>query len=111
MSERDLGTPHLRLEHEDHLAWCTISRPERRNAFTIAMYFGIRRAVNYVNRQASPTALLITGEGDVFAPGGELGGRHPDGDPREAELLGKTVWPTLDEVLGWWDWEGGRARG
>jgi hypothetical protein len=39
------------------------------------MYFGLKRAVQLVNALDEPTALLITGVGDVFAPGGELRGR------------------------------------
>jgi len=85
----DLGTPFLRLEHEDHLAWCTIQRPDKRNALTTGMYFGVRRALNYVNAQREATALVITGVGDVFAPGGEMTGDHPDLEARESALLGE----------------------
>ena len=38
------------------------------------MYFGIRYAVNHVEADADLAGLLITGTGDVFAPGGDLGG-------------------------------------
>src|SRR5579863_10533426 len=44
------------------------------------MYFGIKRAVALVNRDADLAALIITGTGDVFAPGGELGGRTDPGE-------------------------------
>src|ERR1700678_3966707 len=46
------------------------------------MYFGIKRAVGIVNGDPDLAALIITGTGDVFAPGGDLGGRAPD--PRDA---------------------------
>lgn len=45
----DLGTPNLRLEREGPIAWCVIDRPSARNAFTPAMYFGLKRAVRLVN--------------------------------------------------------------
>jgi enoyl-CoA hydratase/carnithine racemase len=77
----DLGTPFLRLEREGHLAWCTIDRPASRNALSGAMYFGVKRAVQLVNALPEPTALVITGVGDVFAPGGELRGRVEDPNP------------------------------
>jgi len=77
----DLGTPFLRLERVGHLAWCTIDRPESRNALSSAMYFGVKRAVQLVNALPEPTALLITGVGDVFAPGGELRGKVEDPNP------------------------------
>ena len=73
MSDVDLGSRFLRWERRDAVAWVTIDRPERRNALTANMYFGIRRAVDRVNTSRSLHALVITGTGDVFAPGGELG--------------------------------------
>jgi enoyl-CoA hydratase/carnithine racemase len=57
------------------------------------MYFGIRRAVDHLNESRDLQALVITGVGDVFAPGGELGGRHADGDVNYGELLGNAVVP------------------
>ena len=82
----DLGTPFLRMEREGHLAWCTIDRPGSRNALSPAMYFGIKRAVQLVNARAEPTALLLTGAGDVFAPGGELRGKVEDPNPVVEQL-------------------------
>src|SRR2546430_14311920 len=44
------------------------------------MYYGIKRAVRLVNVDPDLAALIITGVGDVFAPGGDLGGRTEPGD-------------------------------
>ena len=82
----DVGTPFLRMEREGHLAWCTIDRPRSRNAVSAAMYFGLKRAVQLVNALPEPTALLITGLGDVFAPGGELRGKVEDPNPVVEQL-------------------------
>jgi len=76
----DLGTPNLHLERNGSIAWCTINRPAARNALTPAMYFGIKRAVQLVNGDPELAALVITGTGDVFAPGGDLGGRRDEGE-------------------------------
>lgn len=76
----DLGTRNLVLTREGPLLWCTIDRPKARNALTPAMYFGIKRAVHHVNAHQDLRALIITGTGDVFAPGGDLGGRCEEGD-------------------------------
>jgi enoyl-CoA hydratase/carnithine racemase len=89
----DLGTPFLRMEREGHLAWCTIDRPGSRNALSAAMYFGIKRAVQLVNARPDPTALLITGSGDVFAPGGELRGKVEDPNPAIEQLGTEEVLP------------------
>lgn len=65
----ELGAAGLRFEREGPVAWCIIDRPEARNALTPAMYFGIKRAVRLVNSDPDLAALIITGTGDVFAPG------------------------------------------
>jgi enoyl-CoA hydratase/carnithine racemase len=73
-----LGTPYLRFERHGSLARCIVDRPERRNALTAAMYFGIRYAIDRVNADGSLAGLIITGTGDVFIPGGDLGGDPVD---------------------------------
>jgi len=93
MPDQDLGSRHLRWERRGAVAWVFIDRPERRNALTSNMYFGVRRAVDTVNHSSSLRALVITGTGDVFAPGGELGGRHDDSDVDYGALLGTGVLP------------------
>ena len=69
-----LGTPYLRLDRQGPFAALTLDRPQARNAMTPAMYFGIRYAVSLVENDDELAGLLITGTGDVFAPGGDLGG-------------------------------------
>ena len=82
-----LGTPYLRFERRGSIAVVTVDRPHRRNALTASMYFGCRYAVDHVNRSPELAALVLTGTGDVFIPGGDLGG-----DPEDAwmdhDLLG-----------------------
>jgi enoyl-CoA hydratase/carnithine racemase len=74
-----LGTPFLRFERRGPLATVTVDRPEARNALTPAMYFGIRYAIDHVNAADDLAGLLITGTGDVFIPGGDMGGDNRDG--------------------------------
>ena len=90
----ELGAAGLRFEREGALAWCVIDRPEARNALTPAMYFGIKRAVRLVNRDPDLAALVVTGTGDVFAPGGDLGGRRDEGD-EETPDIGHDILPFL----------------
>jgi enoyl-CoA hydratase/carnithine racemase len=91
----DLGTSSLRLEREGSIAWCVIDRPAARNALTPAMYYGIKRAVRLVNADADLAALIITGTGDVFAPGGDLGGRSDPGEEPVPGHVGNDVLPFL----------------
>lgn len=95
MTEHELGTPALRLEREGPIAWCTIDRPEARNALTPAMYYGIKRAVRLVNTDSELRALIITGTGDVFAPGGDLGGRAIEGEEPVPAHVGNDILPFL----------------
>ena len=90
----ELGAAGLRLEREGPIAWCVIDRPEARNALTPAMYFGIKRAVRLVNQDPELAALVITGTGDVFAPGGDLGGRREPGDEPTPDI-GHDILPFL----------------
>lgn len=91
----ELGTPHLRLRREGPVAWCTIDRPGARNAFTPAMYYGLKQAVRLVNADPELAGLIITGVGDVFAPGGDLGGRSEPGETAPPANLGADLLPFL----------------
>ena len=90
----ELGTANLRFEREGPIAWCVIDRPQARNALTPTMYFGIKRAVRRVNRDPDLAALIITGVDDVFAPGGDLGGRTEEGDEPVPDI-GPDILPFL----------------
>ncbi|MEJ6010055.1 enoyl-CoA hydratase/isomerase family protein [Novosphingobium aquae] len=84
----NVGAECLKLEREGPILWCTIDRPHARNAFTPAMYFGLKRAVRLVNDKNNDLrALIITGTNDVFAPGGDLGGRYEPSDEKVPEGL------------------------
>jgi enoyl-CoA hydratase/carnithine racemase len=89
----DLGTPYLRFERVGSVGWCTVDRPEARNALTSSMYLGVRRAVDLVNSDPDLAALVITGVGDVFIPGGEMSGRHDDGNEQLIDAIGLDILP------------------
>ena len=76
----DLGTPHVRWSVDRGVATCTIDRPDRRNAMTGAMYLAVRSAVGIMNASADVHALIITGTGDSFCPGGDLAGGGNDSE-------------------------------
>lgn len=105
-----LGTPYLRFERFGPLARCTIDRPAKRNAMTAAMYFGIRVAVRITDDDPDLAGLLITGVGDVFAPGGDLSQRSDDQwmdlerllymDVTPFEILRQATKPVVSAVNG-----------
>jgi enoyl-CoA hydratase/carnithine racemase len=88
-----LGTPFLTFTREGAFAICTLDRPQARNAMTPAMYFGIRYAISRVNADPDLAGLLITGTGDVFAPGGDLGQAAEDNWMDFASTMGMDVTP------------------
>ncbi|MEZ0351951.1 enoyl-CoA hydratase/isomerase family protein [Mycobacterium sp. pR1184] len=88
-----LGTPFLRFEREGGFAVLTLDRPAARNAMTPAMYFGIRYAISRVNADENLAGLLITGTGDVFAPGGDLAQGAEDNWMDFAVTMGMDVTP------------------
>ena len=106
-----LGTPYLRFERQAPFAHLTVDRPEARNALTQAMYFGIRYAVRRVDADSDLAGLLITGVGDVFIPGGDLGRKAPDSwfdfdaapgalDVLPFDVLRQSVKPVVSAVNG-----------
>lgn len=88
-----LGTPHLRFERDGAIARCTVDRPDARNAMTPAMYFGLRYAIDLVNRDPSLYGLCVTGSGDAFIPGGDMGGGGDDHWGDLPGLLGMDLTP------------------
>jgi enoyl-CoA hydratase len=64
-----LGSEYLCFERHGRTARVTVDRRSARNAMTPAMYFGVRYAIDRVNRAPELDGLLITGTGDVFIPG------------------------------------------
>lgn len=105
-----LGTKFLTFTRDGPFGIVTLDRPQARNAMTPAMYFGIRYAVSLVNSDPDLAGLLITGTGDVFAPGGDLGGGSEDNwmpwgsalsmDVTPFDTLRKSAKPVVSAVNG-----------
>jgi len=49
------------------------------------MYHGIKKAAVLAEKDPAVDVLVITGTGDVFCPGGELGGKHEGGTAIDRE--------------------------
>ncbi|PPJ21616.1 enoyl-CoA hydratase/isomerase family protein [Nocardia nova] len=88
-----LGTPYLNFARHGVVATCTVDRPEARNALTPAMYFGIRYAIGRVDSDPDLAGLILTGTGDVFIPGGDLGKTGADDWMEFEPTLGMDVTP------------------
>jgi enoyl-CoA hydratase/carnithine racemase len=93
MAEIDLGSRFLRASKDAGVLRVVIDRPERRNACTIEMYHGIKKAAVLAEKDAEIDALLLTGAGDVFCVGGEMSGQHEGGAPIDRETDGLDLLP------------------
>lgn len=75
----ELQSKYLHARREDGVLWVRIDRPERKNAMTTEMYHGVKRACRIAEEKADVDVVVLTGTGDIFCVGGEMGGQH-EGD-------------------------------
>ena len=71
------------FEMADGVARLTLNRPERLNAFTVAMHEEVAAALDLVEARADLRVLLLTGAGRGFSAGQDLADRAvaPGGEP------------------------------
>ena len=93
MTAIDLGSRHLHATTGDGVLRVVIDRPERRNALTIEMYHGLKKAAVLAERDAAVDVLLVTATGEWFCVGGEMGGKHEGGAPIDRETDGIDLLP------------------
>jgi len=93
MTDIDLDSRFLRATKKDGVLRVVIDRPERRNACTIEMYHGLKKAAVLAEKDPEVDALLLTGAGDVFCVGGEMAGQHEGGAPIDRETDGLDLLP------------------
>jgi enoyl-CoA hydratase/carnithine racemase len=67
------ASPPVRTDFCDGLLILTLDRPERRNALDAAMRDALAAAIDEAARSALARAIVITGAGDAFCAGGDLG--------------------------------------
>jgi enoyl-CoA hydratase/carnithine racemase len=89
----DLGSRHLRATKADGVLRVVLDRPERRNACTVEMYHGIKKAAVLAERDPDVDVLVLTGAGDHFCVGGEMGGKHEGGLSIDRETDGIDLTP------------------
>ena len=63
---------HVRTERRDGLLAITLSRPERRNAITVAMYSALAEAIESAAADSAIRLITIAGEGQDFTAGNDL---------------------------------------
>jgi len=77
------------IDRADGVVRVTFNRPHRKNALNAANWADLDRIVREVARNPSDRALVLTGAGDDFSAGAELGGQ-PTQEPNEPAKSGLT---------------------
>lgn len=70
----DLGSPWVNATVAGGILTVRIDRTDRRNAMTQDMYRAVKRAAVHADREAAIRVMVLTGTGDCFASGGDMGG-------------------------------------
>ena len=71
-------TEFLKLAVVDDIATLTMNRPEKLNAFTSEMLYGMVAALDECEGRDDVRAVILTGAGRGFSSGGDIGGMGED---------------------------------
>src|SRR5581483_8927004 len=93
MAAVDLGSRHLRATKAGGVLRVVLDRPARRNALTIEMYHGLKKAAVLAERDPGVDVLVVTATGEHFCVGGEMGGKHEGGQALDRETDGIDLLP------------------
>lgn len=66
-------TSHILTEEDNGVLIVTLNRPDRKNALTLSMYQDLAEALARLDEMASLRAMVITGAGDCFTSGNDIG--------------------------------------
>jgi len=92
----DLGSLFLRATKGGGVLRIVIDRPARRNALTVEMYHGLKKAAVLAERDPEVDVLLVTSTGEFFCVGGEMGGQHEGGPGLDRETERFDLLPFLE---------------
>jgi enoyl-CoA hydratase/carnithine racemase len=77
----------VRTERRGGIAVWTLDRPQARNALDAATFVDLQKAVHEASADPSVRAVVLTGDGAVFAAGGDLRELRRAMEPGDAERL------------------------
>lgn len=88
-------TAHLTTDVLEGIVTLTLSRPDKKNALTEAMYGALADAIEQAENDASVRAIVIRAEGDMFCAGNDMqdflapstGGQATVGDRRVGRFI------------------------
>ncbi len=80
----DTGTDELLCQIEQRVATITLNRPEKRNALSDFLTPALRQALLDLETRADVGCIIITGSGNTFCAGGDIGGMGNNAAPAAA---------------------------
>jgi 2-(1,2-epoxy-1,2-dihydrophenyl)acetyl-CoA isomerase len=84
----------LRIHDTGRVRTIALDRPEKKNALSSELAWGIVRAVEEAARDDAVWVIALTGSGDAFCSGLDLGGPGPDASPLspQGQILDDVSW-------------------
>ena len=67
-----MGSGTVLLERRDGVAWITLNRPDRLNAYNVAMRDDLFAALDAVADDGALRAMVLAGAGPAFSTGGDV---------------------------------------
>ncbi|MDM5336886.1 enoyl-CoA hydratase-related protein [Fictibacillus enclensis] len=86
----------INYESRAGVAWITLNRPDKLNAFTAVMHKEMLAALKNAGRDKDIRAIVITGAGRAFCSGQDLGSSD---NPDYGEVLRKGYNPMIQELV------------
>lgn len=84
------------FEIKQHVAWITMNRPDKLNAFTFEMSKEMNDALKKAERDKDVRAIVITGAGRAFCSGQDI--EDIDEDTDHAEFLRERYNPLIEKI-------------
>lgn len=88
----------LRVERDGATAIFTIARPEAKNALDEKTLRALGAAAIAASSDETVRAVIISGDGDAFCAGGDLGELRTRGTARDAEALTDLGWDVMGRI-------------
>ncbi|MEI5908996.1 enoyl-CoA hydratase-related protein [Bacillus spongiae] len=86
----------IRYEVKNGVAWVTLHRPEKLNAFTEQLNREIQKAIKESSKAGDVRCIVLTGQGRAFCSGEDLSGVSEEMD--HGEVLRKRYGPMMQEI-------------
>lgn len=95
------GLPAVLYEKRDNVAWVTLNRPERLNAYNIEMRDSLFEVLSAIHDDPDVRAMVLAGAGSSFSTGGDVSefGQAPSPTAARWIRFRRDVWGRLRSLL------------